>query len=99
MTSVLKGSERIPDDAKMEYTRAIADWVKSIPEAEAQSPSVYVSGVGYSPSQILREIKEETEFGLEFLAGLHAVSRRMGAAKKGGSIVALIQGQAANLKP
>ena len=92
MTYVIRGTARIPETTKTEFTRAIADWVKSIPKTEARTPSVYVSGVGYSPLQILKEVEEETEFGQEFLAGLYAVNRRMGAANKGASIVELIHG-------
>ena len=99
MTTALKGSAHLPDETRAEYTRAISEWVKSMPREEARTPSVYVSGVGYSPQQILKEIEEETEFGQEFLSGLHAVSRRMGAAKKGGSIITLIQGRRAHVKP
>ncbi len=91
MTSILKGIPHVPNATRTELTRAISDWVKSIPNSEARTPSVYVSGVGYSPLQILEEVERQTEFGREFLAGLYAVDKRMGATKKGRSVISLIR--------
>jgi hypothetical protein len=50
-----------------------------------------VSGVSYSPLQILEEVQRETEFGQEFLAGLYEVNQRLGGTRHGSSILALIR--------
>ena len=91
MTGVLKGSSTVSTAAKAEITRAISEWVRSLPKSEARKPSVIVSGVSYSPLQILEEVQRETEFGQEFLAGLFEVNKRLGGTRHGSSILALIR--------
>jgi hypothetical protein len=90
MRSTPKTSE-IPEKTKTEFIQAIAEWVKSLPSSEARSPSVYVSGLSYSPQQILSEIEHGTEFGREFLSDLYTLNRRMAANQKNASIVTLIR--------
>ena len=91
MTSILKGLVHVPNATRVEFTRAISDWVKSLPESEAQTPSVYVSGIGYSPLEVLEEVERQTELGREFLEGLYAIDKRMGKAKKAASVISLIR--------
>jgi hypothetical protein len=91
MTSTLKGLAHVPNTTRVELTRAISDWVKSLPDSEAHTPSVYVSGIGYSPMRILEEVERQTEFGREFLEGLYAVDKRMGGSKKGAPVISLIR--------
>ena len=87
MTKVLE----IPDTTKLEYKRAISQWVRSLPQSEARVPSIFVSSVGYTPMQILEEVNLETDFGREFLAGLYGLSLRLGAARGDVSIIGLIR--------
>jgi hypothetical protein len=96
MRSVFKSVSKIPTATKAEYKRAISEWVESLPHSKAEAESVFVSGIGYSPRQLLDEVKHETEFGRELLDGLYALSHRLTANKKGLSIVRLIEQSTCN---
>jgi hypothetical protein len=91
MRSTFKRISEIPNTTKAEYKQAISEWVKSLPQSKARASSVFVSGVAYSPLQILEEIEHETDLGKEFLAGLYSLNCRLSSANKSTSIVGLIR--------
>jgi hypothetical protein len=81
----------ISDALNAEITKAIAEWSLSLPPAEANTPVTIVSGLEYTPLEILDHVQRKSEFGLKFLAGLHALHQHMVARKPSSSVVELIR--------
>ena len=62
--ATMSNRKKIPKPAEDEIIQALGNWVKEHPDAE--KPILFVTdgkGKGYSPKQILDEIKRGTEFG------------------------------------
>jgi hypothetical protein len=66
---------------------ALSEWVKSLTPHEAHKAVIFVSGVRYTPSQILEEVENESDFGMKFLAGLYALNHQM---MKNGSRISMV---------
>jgi len=81
----------IPLELKAEVTKALSEWVNSLPSAKANSMAMCVSGIEFTPIQILDEVEHETDFGKQFLTGLFALHSLMIEDQPGTSVVDLIR--------
>ena len=91
MRSSFNSTSVVPEEIKQEYNQAISDWVSSLSRREAETPSIFVSGMGYSPVDIRDAVTNETDFGNNFIAGLFALSRRSNSSDSHRSIVDLVR--------
>jgi hypothetical protein len=70
--------------------KALVEWVLSLPPAETESMAICVSGVEYTPKQILHEIVRNTDFGKEFVTGLCSLHYWMIESEADSTVVDLI---------
>lgn len=76
---------------EIEITKALADWVESLTPQEAQRESIFFCGESYTPLGILKEVREKTAFGREFLSGLYSLNNEMVRDNPKSSIADLIR--------
>jgi hypothetical protein len=74
----------------------LTEWANSLPPTQANSTVITVSGVRYSPIQILDEVQRSTEFGNEFLAGLSSLHDWMVQEDPESSVIDLIRNSIAS---
>jgi hypothetical protein len=79
-----------PLQLQNDILKALQQWVRSLPPATAATTAIYVSGIGYSPRQVLYEVERRTDFGNEFIAGLCSLHDWMTDSDPHGSVVDLI---------
>jgi HSP20 family molecular chaperone IbpA len=84
-------ARQITPELKTEITRALSEWVNSLSSAEAKRIAMNVSGVEFTALQILDAVKNETDFGKKFLAGLFDLHCQVIEDQPGASIVDLIR--------
>lgn len=57
-----------------EITTAIEKWVATHPEPD--EIALWISGVEYSPTELLEEIQKKSALGVEMLSGVREVAKR-----------------------
>jgi hypothetical protein len=70
---------------------ALQDWVEALTPVNRTSTCISISGVEYSPLEILTAVEHNTDLGKEFVAGLRALQRRMHARTANASVTDLIR--------
>lgn len=78
-------------DFKGDLVIALHRWATSLPPGEVNGPVISVSGVEYTPRQILDEIDLDTDFAKEFIAGLSSLHEWMTSAIPESSVIDLIE--------
>lgn len=74
-----------------EIQDALTQWVNTLSVEEADRKAICVSGVQYTPREIVREVKRKTEFGREFTSGLCSLHYWMIESEPGSSVLDLIR--------
>ena len=70
---------------------ALRRWATSLSPAEINTPVISVSGIEYTPRQVLDEIERDTEIAKEFIAGLSSLHEWMISANPDSSVIDLIE--------
>ena len=61
-------------EAEVQRQLAIADvgeWVQKLPAEKREKPAIVVGSRTFTPSQIAKEVEEDTEYGKQFSKMLH----------------------------
>ena len=88
---MIRPADDILLDLTTEIEKALNAWATSLPSAEAESMAMVVSGIEYTPNQILAEVQRQTEFGKEFLSELCTLHFRMKETEPSASVIDLIR--------
>jgi hypothetical protein len=78
-------------DFDKEIIKTIKEWVESIPSANRELAIISVSGVSYSPKEILKNVEQKTTFGNSFLSGLVQLHSSMVSEDPNASVLDLIR--------
>lgn len=87
----MKKQASIPSLIEKEMTKALADWVHSLPVQEARKESIFFCGTSYTPLRLLNEVRQKSTFGIEFLTGLYYLNNEMIQENPDSSIADLIR--------
>jgi hypothetical protein len=88
---MIRTADDLPLELKTDIEKALKEWVNSLPSTEAETVVMCVSGIEYTPAQILDQVRCQTDFGKEFVAGLCALHFSMKDVEPGASVVDLIR--------
>jgi hypothetical protein len=90
-TWMVKITPHFVPDLQDDIQRALNDWLSSLSSEEAERMAICVSGMEYSPKEIVREVEGKTRFGQEFINGLCSLHFSMVESDPDTSVVDLIR--------